>query len=388
MFCTGCGQPAGPADLYCARCGRRLAAADTLGTSVGQFVSPPPAGPPIDRRLRLIAGGAALAAAASIVIALFPSYSYTGTDAVRRTLHDSPGTLAYNLVFITALLTAALLTAVGKTARFGLGMVTGSGFLFMALLSGDVGDILRGGADYTSAYNAPGAGFYWGLAGGILGAAAATVAAAALRRSQDLSLAPSRTSALWAVAGMVLAGAWILGTWWPWTQNIVTLNDVNGSPKTVEFDRCCSLSNTAWQWVAQAVAVAVLLAAIGVVAACLRSAAVEAGLLLAGAVFSAAQVVDLLLHKPYTLEQVAAAYHVSKSSLVTSGALVRLEVLPGAWIATAASAGFVLMAVGRGIQAGTAVQPSVPGPPAVTTVPTQSPTLDAPAQQVSGDIEH
>ncbi|WP_194904202.1 hypothetical protein [Catenulispora rubra] len=311
--------------------------------------SPSPTELPIDRRLRLVSGAMAAVAAVFNLIALFPSYSYVGADAARVTLHDSPASLVYNLVLVGALLIAAALVLVGKTARLGLGMVVGCGFLFLTLFVVDVGDVLRGTAAGTSSYDSPGAGFYLGAAWAAASMGAACVATTALRRSGDLAPVRTRTTGTWAAAGLILAGAWLLGDWWPWSRDVLTYIS-RGTPQTYDFAPCCSLSQQPGQRVVQALTFTALVAAIGVLAACISSSALAAGLYLSAAVCAVAPCVTVLLKRPFTLEQVANAFHWSLPSLTSANSMVRVEVLPGVWIAALASAGLLLMAVVRGLQ--------------------------------------
>jgi hypothetical protein len=211
--------------------------------------------------------------------------------------------------------------------------------------------VFRSGASGTADYVAPDSGFYWGVSSAVLAIAGAITATLVLRQSGAFRFAPTKGSALWAVLGLLCAAAWLVGTWLPWIKQDITITPENGTPKTMPYSECCSLSDVAAQSAVQAVVVAVLIAAACLVAACLGSAATASGILLAACVCSFDSVISAILHKPDTLAQVASGTDLTEIQLTQLKAFVSLHILPGVWITAAASLGLLLLAAGRGIYA-------------------------------------
>ncbi|MGW2827087.1 hypothetical protein ACWC24_39855, partial [Streptomyces sp. NPDC001443] len=190
MFCTTCGRPGAPGESYCARCGNRL-------NQEIRITAPP------SLTLRYLTSGLGAGAAACVVIAICTTYSFAGPDALPTTLHDNDGTLAFNIAHAVILSLGSLLALLRGSARLGLGLAGGAGIVYPSLLVADVVGMFRSGAQDTLGYIAPGFGFYCGIASAVLAAAAAVCAVTALRRSGDLQVAPTKTSALWAVIALL-----------------------------------------------------------------------------------------------------------------------------------------------------------------------------------------
>ena len=356
MQCARCGAPT-PASNYCPNC----------GTAVN-----PPAPErqePISRARDYFASALSLAAAACVIVALLTTYSVVGTAGTPITLHDDPGTLAYNLVFASALTLGTALACPGATRRFGLGLIVGGGVLFPLLLIGDIGSMLRSGPEGTSDYIAPMAGFYWGLSSALLATAGGIAAVATLRASVRVRLAPQPLAPLWAVIGLATTAAWIIGTWRPWEQNILTLT-VNGQTQTIPYNPCCSLPSLTTQWIAQPIALAVAVAGLSIIAACLSSKATAAGTLFAAALYTGATILPLLFHRPWTLDQLAPGLKTTTDQLQQDAATVQLHILGGAWIAAGASLVLLLLAVARGLsrESGQRTSPVSDAPPSQAAI--------------------
>ncbi|MGW2826424.1 hypothetical protein ACWC24_36385, partial [Streptomyces sp. NPDC001443] len=142
--------------------------------------------------------------------------------------------------------------------------------------------------------------------------------------------------------------AWIVGTWLPWTKQVLTAT-VNGTAKSVTYGPCCSLSHVPAQSAVQVVVTAVLIAVVCLMAVCLRSASTGTGILLAACFLSASDVMTLLWKKPYTLAELAPGLDLTEDQLRQLDAVVVLHQLPGVWISCAASLGLLLLTVARGI---------------------------------------
>ncbi|WP_314612178.1 hypothetical protein [Streptomyces stackebrandtii] len=295
--------------------------------------------------------GLSIAAAACVIVAICTTYSFEGADAQPTTLHDSDGTLAFNVVFVALLSLAGLMTLPRTTARLGLGLAVGAGLVLPGLFVAGTVDMFRSGPSGASDYVAPGAGFYWGTVSAGLAIAAAVSAVLGLRRGGDFRLAPIKASALWAALGLLCAAAWLVGTWLPWQKQELAFTPTGGQPQTITYGPCCSLSNMPAQWAIQAIAIAVLIMVACLIAACLRSAAITTGILLAACVCSASSVLSTLWSKPYTLAQLAPGLEVSEYQLTQVKAVVSLHRLPGVWITSAAVLGLLLLAVVRGLHA-------------------------------------
>jgi hypothetical protein len=296
--------------------------------------------------LRFAVASCGVAGAVCVVVATRTTYAFAGFDGHATTLLDSAATLAYNVVFVAALLTGGLLTCFKVTASLGMGMSFASGLVFPALSIGDIVTMIRSTPSGTSTYYAPGAGFYWGISGSALAIAGAIAATAALRRSGALRLHPNTASVWWAILGLVLSATFIVGTWLPWKRETLT-GTVNGASKTIQYDPCCSLSHEPGQWATQWIIVTACIAAVCLLAACISSAATATGIILAAAVYSAAQNIDALFDQPYTLAQLAPGLGVTESQLQLDKAVVTLHRLPGAWITAAAALGLILLAAAR-----------------------------------------
>jgi hypothetical protein len=184
----------------------------------------------------------------------------------------------------------------------------------------------------------------------LLAITAALFATRALTRSGDLRFAPTKTSSLWAVLGLLCVTAWAVGTWLPWQKQVLTVT-VKGTTKSFPYPPCCSLSNQPAQWAVQAIVVAAFLGMACLMAACLRSAPTASGILLAACIFSAGDVITLLWDKPYTLAQLAPGLHTTEDQLSQVNAVVAMHHMTGAWTTSAASLGLLLLAVARGVQA-------------------------------------
>ncbi|WP_159053293.1 hypothetical protein [Streptomyces regalis] len=302
-------------------------------------------------KLRFAASGLSVGAATCVIVAICATYSFVGADAHPATLHDSDGTLAFNIAFVALLSLAGLLTLPRTTVRLGLGLAVGTGLVLPGLFVADIVGMFRSGPSGASDYVAPGVGFYWGVISAGLAIGAAASAAATLRRGADFQFAPTRASALWAALGLLCAAAWLVGTWLPWQKQELAFTPADGTPQTLTYGPCCSLSNMPAQWAIQAVVVAVLIVVACLVSACLRSAAITSGILLAACVCSASSVLSALWSKPYTLAELAPGLEVSEYQLTQVKAVVSLHRLPGVWITSAAALGLLLLAVVRGLHA-------------------------------------
>ncbi|MFH8577099.1 hypothetical protein [Streptomyces zaomyceticus] len=263
-------------------------------------------------------------------------------------LADQPATVAYNAVFISALVLAGLLALFSRSSRLGSGLLVGAGAGFAVHFITDIADVVRSGPQGTPTHTAAGPGFWWGMAACALALAGAGLATAALSRRGSLRLQPMRSSLVWAVFGLILVTAWLVGTWMPWARQTATLT-VSGETKTTTLMECCKLSDMSGQNLAQALVITALLGAMVLVGSCLSSAAVACGGLVGAAVCAGADNVVPLLSKPYTLAELASAWQVTEEQLRTSGTVIERVVLPGAWIAGLGVIGLLLLAVARGL---------------------------------------
>jgi hypothetical protein len=351
MFCTGCGRARMSNESYCAQCGRRL-------NGSGLAPDSPSAGLP--SKLRFLASGIGIGAATCMVVTICTTYSFVGVDAHPTTLHETDGTLAFNVVFVALLALGGLLAALRSTARLGLGLAVGAGFVFPGLFVAGVIGMFRSSPSGTSGYIAPSIGFYWDVISAVLAIAAAVSAGIALRRSEDLRFAPTKASALWAVLGLLCAAAWLVGTWLPWQKQELMFTAANGTRQTLTYGPYGSVSNEPAQWAIEAVVVAVLISVVCLMSACLRSATTATGILLAACICAASTVITVLWDKPFTLTQIAQGANVTEDQLTQAKAVVSLHHLPGVWITSAAALGLLLLAVTRGIYAAATAPPTVP----------------------------
>jgi hypothetical protein len=314
-----------------------------------------------------LAPALSLAAAGCVVIAILATYSVFGVDQAPTTLHDTPGTLAYNIVLASALALACFLAVPHTSRRFGLGLIGGAGVVFPLLLIGDIGSMLRSGPEWTDSYVAPRAGFYWDLSAAVLSVAAGVAAVLALRAGGQVRLAAQRATPAWAVLGVATSVAWILGTWRPWEQNILSYS-VNGQAHTIPYNACCSLSSSPGQEVVEALAVTVAVAGLSIIAACLTSQAAAAGSLLAASLYTGATAVPMLFRRAATLDQLAPGLNTTVDQLQQDAASVQLHILSGVWIAAGASLALLLLALARGLAAGPRPAPAQ----AITALPPQA----------------
>lgn len=328
-----------------------------------------------------------------MVAALFPVYTYTGAAATGFSLVDQATNIAFNLVFIIALALGALLAFPARTGRLGAGMLIGAGTGFAAHLINDVGSVTRSGPQGSPDYAAAGPGFWWEVAGGATALAVVVVAIVSLRRCGALRLRPTRTSILWAISGLVLAAAWLVGTWMPWSKQTVTWT-LDGTTKSVSLGQCCDLSDSAGPMVAQALVIAILIAAVALVGSCTSSAAASCGALVGVAICAGADNVVAVMVKPMTIDQLASSWNATEEQLRAAATVVDRVTLPGAWIAAMAVLGVLVLAVARGLHGAAAAAsvfssptrcaagvPPLAPPPGVTPAgwPPVPPTSPAPA---------
>lgn len=296
--------------------------------------------------LRHGAVGAGPAAALCAVIQVRTTYALVGVSGGSYKLHDNGSDLAFNISLITIVIAGSLLVAMRRSARLGLWICAVSGLLYPATYIQDWVSALRSGPSGAQDFYAPAPGFYWGIASAVLTTAGAVVAVMSLKRTGDLRFRVTWASAGWAGLSVICAGAWIIGRWLPWQEDIVTVRLAeNGATRTTRLDSCCLVSDYPAQWAAQVIVLTVLIAGIGLLAAWACSTDSAVGMLSGACAYTALGPVAELFRDPYTLAQAATRMHTTEDALQQANGLVALHALPGLWIATAATVGLLLLIV-------------------------------------------